>query len=436
MSASQPYTRLSLGLVVASLPFYLFPLNLGPVALSPPEAALLLCALIVGLRRVFDRRGGQRRLLPEPSFFDAPIALLLAAALLSLLVTEYFRLSLRELRTLIVEPILFFYLVRSVVGSVEDATWLLDVFLTGVTIVALLGIGQFFLGGAVTDVQGVRRVQGTYLSPNHFGLLLGRALPFLLAGAWLGVRRGPRTLAALICSTALVLTFSVGAWLGTVAAILTLSLILGGRRVVLAVGLAVVVLSLAAVATLPAERVLARLDPAQGTALVRVQLWQAAGQMLAEQPLLGIGLDNFLYRYPAYVPPNVILEPNLSHPHNLVLQFWLQLGLLGLVAISWLLGTFVARAVPATRGGRAPAERALAAGALASMANFVVHGLIDNSYFLVDTAFIFWLTLGITPTRLIADSGVVYNHGRRAGRLRSGSQGARPTLTLLDGGAP
>ena len=30
------------------------------------------------------------------------------------------------------------------------------------------------------------------------------------------------------------------------------------------------------------------------------------------------------------------------------------------------------------------------------MADFLVHGIIDNSYFLVDTAFIFWLTLALS----------------------------------------
>ena len=156
--------------------------------------------------------------------------------------------------------------------------------------------------------------------------------------------------------------------------------------------------------------------------------------MLGEQPLLGVGLDNFLYRYPAYVPANVVLEPNLSHPHNLVLQFWLQLGLLGLVAIAWLLGIFVARALPAARGGCDPAERILAVGALASMTDFAVHGLIDNSYFLVDTAFIFWLTLAITPTSSPPVPRSLEDTAKRLDTATSPSRlgGSRPRL-IADG---
>ncbi len=384
--------------VIAGLPFYLVPRQLGGLQLSPPEVGVLLCTLATGAHAVADRRRPEIDApLLRASRFDAPIALLLGAALASLLVTEYLRLSLRELRTLVVEPVLFFYLLRRLVRSTDDAAQLVDVLLGATTIVALLAIGQFALGGpGVTEVQGVRRVQGTYSSPNHLALLLGRAIPFLLAGAWLGLQRWPRLAAGVELLLALGLTFSLGGWLATTAALLTLLGLLGGRRRV-ALGMAaaaVLVLVLVATPLLPIERIAGRLDPSSGTTLVRVQLWAAAAQMLAGQPLLGIGLDTFLYRYPAYLEAGIAVEPNLSHPHNLVLQFWLQLGLAGLVALAWLLILFV-RAVWGTARAGPPRDRALAAGALASMVNFVVHGAIDNSYFLVDMAFIFWLTLAV-----------------------------------------
>jgi O-antigen ligase len=118
--------------------------------------------------------------------------------------------------------------------------------------------------------------------------------------------------------------------------------------------------------------------------------------MLRESPLLGIGLDNFLYRYPAYLSAGLNMEPNLSHPHNLVLHFWLQLGLLGLVALGWLLKVFVWQTRGEARSAGDLLAGALAVGSLGSMADFAAHGLVDNSYFLVDMAFIFWLTLAVS----------------------------------------
>jgi O-antigen ligase len=136
-----------------------------------------------------------------------------------------------------------------------------------------------------------------------------------------------------------------------------------------------------------------------------VQLWQAGAELVGESPLLGIGLDNFLYRYPTKIPPNTPYEPNLSHPHNLILQFWLQLGLLGLTALIWLLWRFVRTAwsTASTNHGSVLA-RALAVGALGSMADFVAHGLVDNGYFLPDMAVVFWLTLAVAVTVRHPDS--------------------------------
>ena len=42
-----------------------------------------------------------------------------------------------------------------------------------------------------------------------------------------------------------------------------------------------------------------------------------------------------------------------------------------------------------------PDRRALALGLMASMVNFLAHGLVDASYFVIDLAFVFFMTLGL-----------------------------------------
>jgi O-antigen ligase len=329
--------------------------------------------------------------------YDGPIILFLAATLLSLLATEYLRLSLRELRTLIVEPVLFWYLCRAVVRSPRDVGWLVGTLIGVTSLVAIVGLVQFVRGGAVTDVQGVRRVLGSYTSPNHFALLLGRALPFLLAAGWCLPRWRPWAgIGAVLCAGALLATFSVGGWLGTGLAVLVVVGLLGGRKAVLALVAVGAIAAAVVFFAIPVERISGRLDPSQGTSFARVQLWQAGIELMRESPLLGIGLDNFLYRYPVVLPPDAPFEPNLSHPHNLVLQFGLSLGLAGLAALGWLLWRFAGQIWrPARDRDGSSLERALAVGALGSMTDFVAHGLVDNSYFLPDMAVIFWLTLAV-----------------------------------------
>jgi O-antigen ligase len=190
----------------------------------------------------------------------------------------------------------------------------------------------------------------------------------------------------------------------------------------------------------PADRLSARLDPTQGTTFFRLRLWESSLAMVRDHPLLGVGLDNFLYRYQQeYIQPAALAEANLSHPHNLVLHFWLQLGLLGLVAALWLLLGGLRQAWRQTRGSGPTAERALAAGALGSLTDYLVHGQIDNSYFLPDLAIIFCLTLaclergrrpdGAADQRLVAPKPVAAGgYNQAAGPWRS-SGGVGPDRT-------
>jgi O-antigen ligase len=404
--------RPDLGLlaVYASLPLTLLTRLVGPLALNPPETALLASALGQTIRWLSQRRSAALQPVLH-TVYAAPIALFLLAALLSLLVTQYPRLSFRELRLLVLEPILAFALLRGLFPTASDVLWPLGAFLLGAVAVSLGGLLAAHFGLGVSQAEGVWRLQAAYLSANQLALLLERALPFLLAlalpcTAW----RLPLLAASAVVTLALGATFSLGGWLAAaLGAALVLSRARLPRRLVFVVaGLGLTALLL--VAALRPERVLARFDPAHGTGLVRLNLWQSSLRMLADHPLLGVGLDNFLYEYQQrYILPEALSEANLSHPHNWLLNFWLSLGLLGLVASVWLVvlafrlawRTWQARAdrsledAPDTPATPFDGPRLLALGAAGSLVAMLVHGSVDNSYFLPDLALAFWLLLAV-----------------------------------------
>jgi O-antigen ligase len=119
--------------------------------------------------------------------------------------------------------------------------------------------------------------------------------------------------------------------------------------------------------------------------------------------------------------PEAWAEPGISHPHNWLLQFWLELGLPGVIAVLGLLTTFFWCSVSLLRGGahdpggaspqpdcrRSP----LVVGALAGVAGWLVHGAVDNSYFLVDQAYLFWWQLAIVE---IAARGALWSEAHAA----------------------
>jgi O-antigen ligase len=179
-----------------------------------------------------------------------------------------------------------------------------------------------------------------------------------------------------------------------------------------------------AIPVLRTPRFTSLFDLQSGTSFFRLNLWRSTLDMIRDHPLLGVGLDNFLYAYRGrYIRPAAWQEPDLSHPHNLILDYWSRLGILGLAAGVWLQIAFWRLALPLRRLAD-PDDRALALGLMAGMVDFVAHGLVDNSYFLVDLAFAFMLSLGLVA------------HLYRANResILAGEEPGQPTVTAQASG--
>ena len=92
---------------------------------------------------------------------------------------------------------------------------------------------------------------------------------------------------------------------------------------------------------------------ADGSGLLRVSVWGSAVAMVRDHPWLGIGLDQFVYAYPGYLQVGAWREPNLSHPHQFILDAWLRLGVLGVAAIVALWWSTWRRNRDASRSGLA-----------------------------------------------------------------------------------
>jgi O-antigen ligase len=229
-------------------------------------------------------------------------------------------------------------------------------------------------------------------------LYLGRVLPVLVAVALFGAARGRRVLfglAAVPVGLAILLSFSRGALiLGVPLSLLTLGILAGGRWLRVSLG-AVVAAVAAAIPLLRTPRFASLFDTRSGTTFFRLQLWRASWMMFRDHLWLGVGPDNFLYQYRGrYILPAAWQEPDLSHPHDILLDYGCRLGLLGVAAGLWLQVVFWRLALPLRRLLDRD-RRALALGLMGSMVSFLGHGLVDASYFVIDLAFAFFLALGV-----------------------------------------
>ncbi|MBI2886688.1 MAG: O-antigen ligase family protein [Chloroflexi bacterium] len=411
--------RLDLGLLVVllSAPFYRFPKALDlaflttplgrtvPLDISLAEYALWVCAVAWCLRRLAPAPEVTSQLdtsLPRATWdIWAPPALLVGAATVSLLFTQHLQVALREYRVVVVEPALYYLLLVQTLRGKRDVARYLAGLVVLAAAISLFGLFHYFAIGEVEATGGVRRILAVYHSPNALALFLGRAIPVALALALVPLLTGRRRRSAFLYGAAAApmlsafsLTFSRGAYLGLLAALLFL-LAAVRRRLGLAVLVAGALTLLLAAPFLPWERLLAPTPIAQ-----RLYVWQAALALALDHPLTGVGLDNFLSYYPRYLLPQAALEPDISHPHNLLLDFWLSLGILGLVALTGLLYHFGNAARRLLALPLSSSERTLALAVTASMVDALVHGLSDNSYFLIDLAYLFWMTYALLQVLL------------------------------------
>ena len=335
---------------------------------------------------------------------DGLLAAWLVLGIVSLVWTEYRAPAVTELRTLFVEPCLFYIVLRLSKPRLADMLRLVDALVIAGVVVAMIGLFLFARGDAIiTAEEGARRLASVYGSPNNVGLWLGRCLPFALAFALLPLDRWRRIFGAaavIVFIPTMVLTQSAGALFVGVPVALVVTLVAAlGKRAWLPLGGIAGAGAVALPLMLQSARFARLLDPTEGTNFFRLRVWQSAVAMIRDNPLTGLGQDQFLRVFRGrYILPDAWQEPNLSHPHNIVLDFWLRLGIAGVVlgiALHVVMARLLLRGLALARAEGAPISTALAVGALGCLANQIAHGLVDNSIFVNDLAYVFVLLAGL-----------------------------------------
>ncbi len=394
----QPSIGLALTMVAA--PLYMHPLSLLNRSFSLAELVLLPTLVGCVLHIVKTWRESHDFRVDIWRLFFYPILLFVVIALVSTLFAQHQREALRELRLVVLEPVLF-YVALVLLPMAQRERWrIVDGFVLSAALVAVVGLVQYFvLGDVITAEGGMRRLRSIYGSPNNVGLYLGRVLPFLIAMTLWGKapRRWLYALALPFVGIALLLSLSRGALiLGIPAALVALG-VLAGPRWRRATLILMIVGMLAMVPLLRTPRFAGLLDWQGGTTGFRISLWRSTWRMILDHPILGVGLDNFLYAYRTrYVLPTAWEEFNLSHPHNVLMDFAARLGLVGLGAFVWMQEAFWRRVWSLREQHMADGvPRALILGVMASMMDFLAHGLVDAAYFVIDLAFVYFLSFAI-----------------------------------------
>jgi O-antigen ligase len=203
---------------------------------------------------------------------------------------------------------------------------------------AILSVAIGVASGALTDPATEERLEGAAGDPNFLAASLVPAI-VLAAALVRGVRdpllRGALVAAIPVLAAGLVLSQSRGGALAAVGTVLLALVAFRGRRwhvaafALLAVGVAVV-----AFATTPAAW--ERLTTVDAGGSGRSSLWTVAWRVTSDEPLTGVGLDNFVVVAGDYVrEPGALtrvrrIAEDPQFVHNLYLHVLAENGIVGL----------------------------------------------------------------------------------------------------------
>jgi O-antigen ligase len=404
--------RISIGLMLTIFyaPFFLFPVELYLFRFPMVEILTLMTSGAWVLHQFADwgrlRQIGatvyplQRLRLSWP---DRLVIAYLILGFAALFWSEYRGFALTELRVLFIEPVLFYLVLRtSRLSEIEWRGLALSLLAAG-TAVACISLLQYVRGEAIITAEDAsRRLAGVYGSPNNLALFLGRCLPFAFAAVLVATSKTTRlvaTVMGLLMLAAIVLTQSVGGiFVGLPAALAVVLLLAYGRRALPYLVLVAVIAAIGfGIAASQSDRFARALDFSQGTNFYRVRVMQSAVQIIANRPLTGLGLDQFLYAFrDTYIYPDAWPEPDLSHPHNLLLDFWVRLGIGGALLAVGFVATGIDLSIRSIRASRnTPFWYWMALGTAGAFADTIAHGLLDNSIFVIDLIFVFFTLYGL-----------------------------------------
>lgn len=152
---------------------------------------------------------------------------------------------------------------------------------------------------------------------------------------------------------------------------------------------------------------------------IRRQQWKETIQMLSDgRYISGAGLSNYQEAVKTFHQEGIFVKNDdpdwyrkvvwndeykkkvwqpveiYMYPHNIFLNFWTEIGLLGALLFTWLIGRYFYEAIR-LQSKLDRAARMMALGLIGAMSALCIHGLVDVPYFKNDLSVLFWLLIAL-----------------------------------------
>lgn len=359
-------------LILVLLPTYLIRFTIFGVPFTLLEVFILALFVLFLIINKFNFSLGRYKFL---------VISFIVIGLIGAIVSVNNEAALGILKAYIIEPVLFFIVFINVKPKFNKILWSLGI---SAAFVAIVGLIQYITGYGIPAPWNIRgeefRITSVYEYPNAVGLYLTPIIALFLGNIMVLKKKIYLSgLLVLLLLAVIFLAKTDGAYLAVMVSFIFLGLTTKWRKFFIAASILGIIILL----VVPSFREAVTFQDTSGD--VRLALWQGTWNLLKDRPIFGAGLASFPDVYPFYkLEKHVEL---LLYPHNIFLDFWVELGLLGFLWLLWVLGKFFIQGYY-----KLSRNRFLAAAAMIAVC---VYGLVDVPYFKNDLSVLFWTLLGL-----------------------------------------
>lgn len=380
--------KLALTVLLALLPTYLIRFSIGPI---PTTLLEFLVLVTLGFWLVREK-GYRLDFLRSMGVYRVPLLLLIAASCFAVAVAPDTFAALGIWKAFFVEPLLLFFVFRAT--FIEQKDWERGFFVLGAMVIGLsiFALVQKLTGIGIPAPWDIElRATSVFDFPNALGLFVAPIVSAAIvyascSGHQLSTKK--RIAAGIIAVFGLlacILSETEAAFVAIPAAcFIAMMLSTAPAKIKAGIGSVVLVVGLLSVLFVPVVREKLLLQDLSGQA--RLAQWHETGEYLKTHWLTGAGLSG----YPTAIKPyhDAKIFEIFQFPHNILLNFWVELGLLGVFALILFI-------VTASRVAFMRRQDIFALMAFAALATMCIHGLVDVPFFKNDLSILGIFFLGM-----------------------------------------
>lgn len=371
----------------------------------------------------------KEKLAFNPTPLNIPLLSFIIICILSLIWSNSFFVSLKELPLFLVGPLLYLVITNNI-SDQRQIDLILDVLLIIGGLFGIYGILQYngidfsFWRGNVARMQ----VFGLFGNVNFFAEYLIIPLPIAIS-IFFGSRNKFKKFLLLIgilaMGTTLIVTFTRGSYLSIGVSLIFMfllfllsrgkSFINENKKIFIIILISIIIVAFLFIIPTPLSKPGTAISTIKGRVSIsglinefsfgrRITIWKFTGMMIKDRPILGSGIGTFKYntlRYQAKLFEQV-QNRSLYHyrfalaTHNEYLQLWAELGIIGLGIFIWLIISYFNCGLKILRKIKNKHRQGIIIGLMGAVVAVLVDGIFGFPLHLPATVVLFWLALGLT----------------------------------------